>query len=99
MMGFLPLSSRQQGKQGRRQRGRWPEWEELRMRQRVLRQVKTHVTALTKWALGVGIVLALTSQILSAQDLPYIEKTQKTMRLAHGVVPGAPYDLGAHRFA
>ncbi len=32
-------------------------------------------------------------------DLPYVQKTQKTMRLAHGVVPGSPYDLGAKRFA
>jgi tripartite ATP-independent transporter DctP family solute receptor len=32
-------------------------------------------------------------------DLPYVQKTQKTMRLAHGVVAGAPYDLGAKRFA
>lgn len=32
-------------------------------------------------------------------DLPYVKKTQKTLRLAHGVVSGAPYDLGAKRFA
>jgi hypothetical protein len=31
---------------------------------------------------GVGMVLALTSPIVRAQDLPSIEKTQKTMRLA-----------------
>jgi TRAP-type transport system periplasmic protein len=32
-------------------------------------------------------------------DLPYVQNTQKTMRLAHGVVTGSPYDLGAKRFA
>ena len=69
------------------------------MRQSVLRRLKTPVTQMTKCALAIGVALSSTAQIVRAQDLPYIEKTQKTMRLAHGVVPGAPYDLGAHRFA
>ncbi|MCL4764622.1 MAG: TRAP transporter substrate-binding protein [Hyphomicrobiaceae bacterium] len=48
-------------------------------------------------ALGTG--LALAPHDTRAQEIPYIEKPQKTMRLAHGVAPGMPYDTGAHRFA
>ncbi|NJO22979.1 MAG: TRAP transporter substrate-binding protein [Sphingomonadales bacterium] len=49
-------------------------------------------------SLGIGTALALAPYAL-AQDIPYIKKTQKTLRLAHGVVTGSPYDLGSHRFA
>lgn len=48
---------------------------------------------------GLALAVALAPQAALAQDIPYIKKTQKAMRLAHGVVPGSPYDLGAHRFA
>lgn len=51
-------------------------------------------------AVAVGAVLyAITPVAAQTVDLPYVQKTQKTMRLAHGVVPGSPYDLGAKRFA
>lgn len=51
-------------------------------------------------AVAFGAVLYATSPVAAqAVDLPYVQKTQKTMRLAHGVVPGSPYDLGAKRFA
>jgi tripartite ATP-independent transporter DctP family solute receptor len=69
------------------------------MRKELWRGVKTLVTPLTKSALGVGVALALAPHAAVAQDIPYIQKTQKTMRLAHGVVAGSPYDLGAIRFA
>lgn len=48
---------------------------------------------------AMGLALLLAPQPGQSQDLPYVKKTEKTMRLAHGVVPGSPYDLGAHRFA
>ena len=51
-------------------------------------------------AVAVGAVLYATSPVAAQTvDLPYVQKTQKTMRLAHGVVPGSPYDLGSKRFA
>ncbi len=36
-----------------------------------------------------------------AQEIrvPYIKDTVKTLRLAHGLTPGSPYDKGAQRFA
>ncbi len=49
--------------------------------------------------LALGIGLALAPQDTRAQEIPYIQKPQKTLRLAHGVAPGMPYDAGAHRFA
>lgn len=48
----------------------------------------------------VGACLAVwASSPASAQSTDYVQKTQKTMRLAHGVVANSPYDLGAKRFA
>lgn len=61
--------------------------------------VRRLATPLVKSVLAVGIALAVAPHASLAQDIPYIKKTQKTMRLAHGVVAGSPYDLGAHRFA
>lgn len=48
-----------------------------------------------------GVAGALLSGAVMAQaiDIPYVQKTQKTVRLAHGLPPGSPYDLGARRFA
>lgn len=48
-----------------------------------------------------GVVSALLSGAVLAQavDIPYVQKTQKTLRLAHGLPPGSPYDLGAKRFS
>jgi tripartite ATP-independent transporter DctP family solute receptor len=62
-----------------------------------LRRIRESVMALVGLGLTVGVSLA--PMTAAAQDIPYIKKTQKTMRLAHGVVTGSPYDLGAHRFA
>ena len=49
--------------------------------------------------LGTAVSISLAPMTASAQDIAYINKTKKTMRLAHGVVAGSPYDVGAHRFA
>lgn len=55
---------------------------------------------LRRLAIGiVALLCAITPAAAQTVDLPYVQKTQKTMRLAHGVVPGSPYDLGAKRFA
>lgn len=62
-----------------------------------LGRIRGSLTTLAGFGLVLGVALAPMS--VAAQDIPYIKKTQKTMRLAHGVVPGSPYDLGAHRFA
>ena len=32
-------------------------------------------------------------------DIPYIKPVKHTLRFAHGLPPGSPYDKGAHRFA
>lgn len=51
---------------------------------------------------AIGIAAAIASggsAHAQSVDQPYVQKTQKTMRLAHGVVPDSPYDLGAKRFA
>lgn len=50
-------------------------------------------------ALGIGAALLTGPAVAQSVDLPYVQKTQKTLRLAHGVVAGSPYDLGAKRFA
>jgi len=50
-------------------------------------------------SLGVLIAFASTTVCAQAVDIPYVQKTQKTLRLAHGLTPGSPYDLGAKRFA
>lgn len=50
-------------------------------------------------ALAMGAVLSTGPAIAQSVDLPYVQKTQKTLRFAHGVVAGSPYDLGAKRFA
>ena len=52
--------------------------------------------------LVVGICLSLvTGGTANAQEIkvPYIKDTEKTLRLAHGLTPGSPYDMGANRFA
>jgi len=48
-----------------------------------------------------GAAVALFGAAASAQsvDIPYVKKTAKTLRLAHGLTAGSPYDLGAKRFA
>lgn len=50
-------------------------------------------------ALGIGAAMLTGPALAQSVDLPYVQKTQKTLRLAHGVVAGSPYDLGAKRFA
>lgn len=52
-------------------------------------------------AFGLGALIAFVPGAVRAQavDIPYIQKTQKTLRLAHGLTPGSPYDLGAKRFS
>jgi tripartite ATP-independent transporter DctP family solute receptor len=58
-----------------------------------------------KWtwlaALGVASSTILTGSQANAQaiEIPYVQKTQKTLRLAHGLAAGSAYDLGAKRFA
>jgi tripartite ATP-independent transporter DctP family solute receptor len=53
------------------------------------------------WLL-LGICLSfVTGGTANAQEIkvPYIKDTEKTLRLAHGLTPGSPYDMGASRFA
>ena len=56
-------------------------------------------TVLAIIGMGTAASLSLAPMAASAQDIAYVNKTKKTMRLAHGVVAGSPYDVGAHRFA
>jgi tripartite ATP-independent transporter DctP family solute receptor len=56
-------------------------------------------TVLAIIGMGTAAGLSLAPMAASAQDIAYVNKTKKTMRLAHGVVAGSPYDVGAHRFA
>lgn len=56
-------------------------------------------TVLAMIGLGTAVSISLAPMTAAAQDIAYINKTKKTMRLAHGVVAGSPYDVGAHRFA
>lgn len=56
---------------------------------------------LAVWAF-LGLFLGFAaSQPANAQEIkvPYIKDTVKTLRLAHGLPPGSPYDKGAVRFA
>ena len=49
-----------------------------------------------------GIFLGfVTTGSTNAQEIkvPYIKDTLKTLRLAHGLPPGSPYDMGTTRFA
>ena len=50
-------------------------------------------------ALVATLSVVLVTAPALAQDIPYIKKTVKTLRLSHGVTVGMPYDLGAKRFA
>lgn len=48
-----------------------------------------------------ALIGGLISSTAFAQEIrvPYIKDTVKTLRLAHGLPAGSPYDKGAHRFA
>lgn len=48
-----------------------------------------------------ALIGGLVSSTAFAQEIrvPYIKDTVKTLRLAHGLPAGSPYDKGAHRFA
>jgi tripartite ATP-independent transporter DctP family solute receptor len=45
------------------------------------------------------VVVGLLATSAMAQSIPYVQTPKKTFRLAHGLPPGSPYDLGAKRFA
>ena len=50
--------------------------------------------------LAAGLVaMGLLATAATAQSIPYVQSPKKTFRLAHGLPPGSPYDLGAKRFA
>lgn len=59
------------------------------------------MTGKTGLVLTTVAAIFLTASAASAQEvnIPYVEETQKTLRLAHGLTDGSPYDLGANRFA
>ena len=53
-----------------------------------------------------GVLLAfclglVTTHTAHSQEIkvPYIKDTKQTLRLAHGLTTGSPYDMGANRFA
>ena len=55
------------------------------------------------WLVLVITVLVVIPTAARAADLtvkiPYIKPTKVELRLAHGLTPGSPYDMGCHRFA
>lgn len=56
---------------------------------------------LATWTI-LGLFLGISAmQPVNAQEIkvPYVKDTVKTLRLAHGLTPGSPYDMGAVRFA
>ncbi len=56
---------------------------------------------LANFAATFALIGGLISSTAFAQEIrvPYIKDTVKTLRLAHGLPAGSPYDKGAHRFA
>jgi len=56
---------------------------------------------LTNFGATFALIGGLVSSTAFAQEIrvPYIKDTVKTLRLAHGLPAGSPYDKGAHRFA
>ncbi len=56
---------------------------------------------LTNFVATFALIGGLVSSTAFAQEIrvPYIKDTVKTLRLAHGLPAGSPYDKGAHRFA
>jgi len=47
-----------------------------------------------------SLLLAVNASAQSLKvDIPYIKPTKHELRLGHGLPPGSPYDMGAHRFA
>jgi TRAP-type transport system periplasmic protein len=64
-----------------------------------LRQRRAPALAGSAIVLCMATSLSLAPGLVHAQEGPYVQETQKTLRLAHGVSPGMAYDRGAHRFA
>ncbi|MEE9296136.1 MAG: TRAP transporter substrate-binding protein [Phycisphaerae bacterium] len=50
-------------------------------------------------ALFIGLGLAATPSLGQDVKVPYIKETVKTLRFAHGLTTGSPYDMGANRLA
>ncbi len=57
--------------------------------------------ALLKVVASFVLIGGIVASTAFAQEIrvPYIKDTEKTLRLAHGLTLGSPYDKGAHRFA
>ena len=61
----------------------------------------TRIKSFPAWIfLGICLSFAVNGAA-QAQEIkvPYIKETTKTLKLAHGLPPGSPYDKGANRFA
>ncbi|MFC6672647.1 TRAP transporter substrate-binding protein [Marinobacterium aestuariivivens] len=49
--------------------------------------------------LGVSIAFSFNAKATSEVNVPYVKETVKTLKLAHGLPTGSPYDKGAERFS